>query len=166
MHLLARYIIYKRIDAEGLHREDTLRKRQGTHSQARSHCPQVLQQGLRHSHCCSQDAQPCSLRITQGSHGPTPRYCQAHKGSYHEEANHGVFVVTDVIYLPVESSETRVTADDETYTLIAGSSGKTQPTPSTPVASTRTISWDGITLTPASAAGSPASTSTRRNSSR
>ncbi len=29
-------------------------------------------------------------------------------------------MVTDVIYLPVESSETRVTADDETYTLIAG----------------------------------------------
>jgi COP9 signalosome complex subunit 5 len=30
-----------------------------------------------------------------------------------------VFLVADVIYLPVESSETRVTADDETYTLIA-----------------------------------------------
>lgn len=41
------------------------------------------------------------------------------QGSYHEEGSHGVFVIADVIFLPVESSETRVTADDETYTLIA-----------------------------------------------
>ena len=41
-------------------------------------------------------------------------------GSYYEENGHGVFFVADVIFLPVESSKTRVTADDETYTLIAG----------------------------------------------
>lgn len=29
-------------------------------------------------------------------------------------------MITDVIFLPVESSETRVTADVETYKLIAG----------------------------------------------
>lgn len=40
-------------------------------------------------------------------------------GSYHEEKGNGVFVVTDIISLPVEASETRVTADDETYTLMA-----------------------------------------------
>lgn len=32
---------------------------------------------------------------------------------------HGVFQITDAIALPVEASETRVTADDETYGLIA-----------------------------------------------
>lgn len=32
---------------------------------------------------------------------------------------HGVFNVTDVIALPVESSETRVTADEETNGLMA-----------------------------------------------
>lgn len=41
------------------------------------------------------------------------------QGSYHEEKGKGVFVVSDVIYLPVEASETRVTADEETNILIA-----------------------------------------------
>jgi proteasome lid subunit RPN8/RPN11 len=41
-------------------------------------------------------------------------------GFYREEKNYGVFTVTDILALPVESSETRVTADDETNLLIAG----------------------------------------------
>ena len=81
---------------------------------------QILQQGLPPRQRRSQNAQPCSFWRTQRSHGSPPRYLNQHIGSYHEEQGHGVFVVTDVIYLPVESSETRVTADDETYTLIAG----------------------------------------------
>ena len=77
-----------------------------------------------------------------------------------------MFIVTDVIYLPVESSETRVTADDETYTLIAGNHKMIQHIPSGPVASAHTILLDGITPIPALAAGSQESTSTHKNFSK
>ena len=77
-----------------------------------------------------------------------------------------MFIVTDVIYLPVESSETRVTADDETYTLIAGICQMIEPIPSGLVASAHTILLDGITPIPVLAAGSQDSTSTHKNFSK
>ena len=46
------------------------------------------------------------------------------QGTFDEETrngkSNGIFYVTDVIALPVEASETRVTADDETEGLMAG----------------------------------------------
>ena len=44
------------------------------------------------------------------------------QGFFQEKRGEGFFQVTDVIALPVEASETRVTADDETYGLMASKS--------------------------------------------
>ena len=60
-----------------------------------------------------------SKMLNHACHGQPKEVMGLLQGFYQDKRGEGLFQVTDVIALPVEASETRVTADDETYGLMA-----------------------------------------------